>query len=53
MKAPLESPLPPRGEAQAAEVVGDELETPKSNGFTEGEATSRHTFTVNSDGDRR
>jgi hypothetical protein len=26
---------PPGGEAQATEVVGDELEAPKMNGFTE------------------
>jgi hypothetical protein len=32
---------PPRGEAQAAKAVGDELETPKANGFTKGEVIAR------------
>jgi hypothetical protein len=29
-------------------VIGDELEAPKANGFTEGENNPRHTFTVRS-----
>jgi hypothetical protein len=29
------------GKAQAAEVVGDELEVPKTNGFAEGESPAR------------
>jgi hypothetical protein len=32
-------------EAQAVEAVGDELETPKVNGFDEGEAIARQAFT--------
>jgi hypothetical protein len=44
---------PPGGEAQAAEVVNDELEVPKANGFTEGESTTHQTFTIDSDGDHR
>jgi hypothetical protein len=44
---------PPRGEAQAAEVVGDELKVPKVNYFAKGESTTRQTFTVGMDGDRR
>jgi hypothetical protein len=43
---------PPGGEAQATKVVGDELEAPKVNGFTEGEATTRQACTGGSDGDR-
>jgi hypothetical protein len=35
------------------EVVGDELEVPKVNGFTEEESTTHQTFTINSDGDHR
>jgi hypothetical protein len=38
-------------EAQATEVVGDELKTPKVNGFTEEEATARQTFTIGGDGE--
>jgi hypothetical protein len=30
-------PSPRGGEAQSAELVGDELDTPKADGFTEGE----------------
>jgi hypothetical protein len=44
---------PPRGEAQDAELVGDELEAPKANSFTDGEATTHQAFTVDSDGDHR
>jgi hypothetical protein len=43
---------PPRREAQATEVVGNELKAPKANGFTEGEATTHQTFVVNGDGER-
>jgi hypothetical protein len=35
--------------AQAAEVVGDELKTPKVNGFAEGEAIARQMFIVDGD----
>jgi hypothetical protein len=44
---------PLRGEAQAAEVVSDELKVPEVNGFTKGEPIAHQTFTVNSDGDHR
>jgi hypothetical protein len=58
MKVAPNSPLlgeaaPPRGEAQAAEVVSNELKAPKTNGFTEGEATACQALTVDSDVDRR
>jgi hypothetical protein len=36
-----------------AEVVGDELEAPKVNGFTLGETTARQVLTIDSDGDHR
>jgi hypothetical protein len=39
------------GEAQAAEVVDDELEVPKVNGFFERESIVRQTFTIDGDGD--
>jgi hypothetical protein len=42
---------PPRGEAQSAELVDDELKVPNANGFTEGESTARQSFTVGGDGD--
>jgi hypothetical protein len=44
--------VPPRSEAQATEAADDELEAPKANGFAEGEAIARLTFTVSSDGVR-
>jgi hypothetical protein len=44
---------PPGGEAQTAEIVGDELKVPKVNGFTKWESTSRQMLTVGSDGDHR
>jgi hypothetical protein len=44
---------PPRGEAQAAEVVSDELEVPKANGFAKGESTALQTLTVGGDDDCR
>jgi hypothetical protein len=44
---------PPRGEAQATEVVGDELEVPKVNDFAKGEQIASQTFIVSSDGDHR
>jgi hypothetical protein len=43
----------PRGKDQAAEAVGDELETPKANGFTEGEATAQQAFPASSDDEHR
>jgi hypothetical protein len=52
MKAAPASP-PPGGEAQATEVVGDELKVPKMNSFAKGESTARQTFTVGRGGDRR
>jgi hypothetical protein len=45
--------VPPGRETQATEAVGNELEAPKVNGFTEGEAIVRQTLTVDSDGDHR
>jgi hypothetical protein len=41
------------GEAQAAEVVGDELKVPKVNGFTKGESIACQMFTVATNGDCR
>jgi hypothetical protein len=41
------------GEAQAAEVVDDELKVPKANGFTKGESIARQTFIVSNDDDHR
>jgi hypothetical protein len=36
----IASETPPRGQAQAVEAIGDEHETPKVNGFTEGEGNA-------------
>jgi hypothetical protein len=44
---------PPRGEAQAAKVVSDELEVPKVNSFFEGESTACQTLAIGDDGDCR
>jgi hypothetical protein len=41
--------LLPLGEAKTVEAVSDELKTPKVNGFAEGEATTRHAFTIGGD----
>jgi hypothetical protein len=41
------------GEAQVTKVVRDELEAPKANSFTEGEATARQRFTVRNDSEHR
>jgi hypothetical protein len=43
----------PMKEAQAAKVVGDELEAPEETSFTEGENITRQAFTIHSDGERR
>jgi hypothetical protein len=45
--------IPPGREAQATKVVGDELKTPKVNGFVEGKAIAYQTFTVSGDDKRR
>jgi hypothetical protein len=44
---------PPGGATQVAEVVNDELEVLKVNGFTKGESTACQTFTVDINGDHR
>jgi hypothetical protein len=41
----------PGRDSQAAKVVSDELQTPKANGFTKGEATAGQAFTVGGDGE--
>jgi hypothetical protein len=41
------------GEAQAAESVGDELETPQTDGFTEGRNIMWQTLTAGSGDERR
>jgi hypothetical protein len=46
-------PSPRGGEAQAAEAISDELKAPKMNGFVEGKATARQTFTVGNDSKHR
>jgi hypothetical protein len=40
---------PPGGEAQATNVVGDELEAPKVNDFVAGEATACQALSTNGD----
>jgi hypothetical protein len=40
-------------EAQATEVVSDELEVPEANAFIEGENITRQAFTASSDGERQ
>jgi hypothetical protein len=45
--------IPPGREAQATKVVGDELKTPKVNGFVEGKAIAYQTFIVSGDDKRR
>jgi hypothetical protein len=44
---------PPGGEAQAVEVVNDELKVLEANGFAKKESTTRQTLAISSDGDRR
>jgi hypothetical protein len=44
---------PPRGEAQAIEVVNDELKAPKVNCLIEGEAIAHQMITIGTDGERR
>jgi hypothetical protein len=44
---------PPRREAQAVKAFGDELKSPKANGFAEGEATTCQTFNIGGDDECR
>jgi hypothetical protein len=41
------------GEAQATEVVSDEVKVPDTNGLTEGESTTRQALVVSGDDDCR
>jgi hypothetical protein len=44
---------PPRREAQVVKAFGDELKSPKANGFAEGEATTCQMFNIGGDDERR
>jgi hypothetical protein len=44
---------PAGGEAQATEVISDELKVSKASSFAEGESTARQMFTVGGDRDGR
>jgi hypothetical protein len=40
---------PHKGDAHATNIVGNELEAPKANGFTEGDASAHQALSIGSD----